>query len=30
MAKVLSKLATNLKQSEEFNAKACYHKAEEY
>jgi hypothetical protein len=30
MAKVSSELASKLKQSEEFNAEACDHKAEEY
>ena len=31
MAKVPSnKLAAKLKESEEFNAEACYHKAEEH
>jgi hypothetical protein len=30
MAKVPSRLGAKLKESEEFNAEACYHKAEEY
>jgi hypothetical protein len=30
MAKVSSKSAAKLKKSEEFNAEACYHKAEEH
>ncbi len=30
MAKVSSKLAAKLKETEEFNPEACYHKAEEH
>ncbi len=30
MAKIPSKLIAKLKESEEFNAEACYHEAEEH